>query len=239
MQARAQTEDLLARVRRYALPEEACSASSVWLRQKGEMRLAPGRPWMPFHAEQWFSGPGIDFRWQAKFRMAPFLPARVVDAYLRGHGQLRVTLFGILPVASSRGAACDQAEAQRGLAELPWRPYAFGKAENCTWQAIDAETLRAVFDNGTTSATVDFQVNCEGRVLGAHVASRPRAVGNQTVDTPWSGVFGKYRKFGRVLIPATAEALWHLPDGPFPCWRAQVVDFRLHSENARPGPSGV
>lgn len=193
------------------------------------MRLAPDRPWMPFHAEQWFPGPGIDFRWQAKFRMAPFLPARVVDAYLSGHGQLRATLLGVLPLARARGAACDRGEALRGLAELPWRPYGFGKAENCAWQAVDAETLRVTFDDGTTSATVDFQINHEGRVLSAHVTSRPRAVGNQTLDTPWSGTFGKYRRFGRILIPAAAEVKWHLPDGPFSYWRADVTDYCLSS----------
>jgi hypothetical protein len=49
------------------------------LRQEGEMRFAPDRPWLPFAAEQWVPGAGIEFRWLASVRMAPLVRARVVD----------------------------------------------------------------------------------------------------------------------------------------------------------------
>jgi hypothetical protein len=44
------------------------------------MRFAPDRPWLPFRAEQTFTGDGIDFRWEAQVRMAPLVRARVVDS---------------------------------------------------------------------------------------------------------------------------------------------------------------
>jgi hypothetical protein len=43
----------------------------VWPRQEGAMRLGRDRPWLRFTAEQWFSVGGIDFRWQARVRIAP------------------------------------------------------------------------------------------------------------------------------------------------------------------------
>ncbi len=227
MEISTQTQELLALVRRYCLPDEIPAIHGTWLRQRGEMRFAPDRPWMPFAAEQTFPGPGINFRWRARVKMKPLLAVRVVDAFLDGRGGLRASLLGLLPVAHAGGPAANRAEAQRGLAELPWRPQAFGEAENCTWESPDAETLRATFDDGTTTASVDFQIGYEGKVLGARVSSRARIVGKDTIPTAWSGVFGKYRRFDRVLIPSTAEAIWHLPDGPFPYWRAEVTDYRV------------
>src|SRR3990172_7872357 len=83
-----QVHDLLERIRRHAMPEGPVECRGTWLRQQGEMRFAPDRPWMRFEAEQWFEGSGIDFRWQARARMAPFVSARVVDSFERGKGAL-------------------------------------------------------------------------------------------------------------------------------------------------------
>jgi len=107
------------------MPEGPLETSGTWLRQEGEIRLAPDRPWMPFSAEQWFRGNRLEFRWQARVRMAPLLFARVLDCFEGGRGLLSARVLGFIPVARSRGHPTDVAEAMRGLAELPWRPLAF------------------------------------------------------------------------------------------------------------------
>ena len=38
---------LIERVRRFAMPQGAVESSGTWLRQHGEMRLAPDRPYYP------------------------------------------------------------------------------------------------------------------------------------------------------------------------------------------------
>jgi Family of unknown function (DUF6544) len=100
----ASAEDLLERVRRFAMPEGDVEPSDVRFSQQGEMRLAPGAPWRPFRAEQWMSGSSIDFRWRAWFRMAPFAPVLVVDSFESGAGALNVTAFGLLPSPADAGA---------------------------------------------------------------------------------------------------------------------------------------
>ena len=106
-----QPGDLLERIRHCAMPVGAVECRGTWLRQQGEMRFAPGRPWMPFKAEQWFRGGSIEFNWQAWVRMAPFTRARAIDSFERGRGRLTALVFGIVPVASSRGPAPDKGEA--------------------------------------------------------------------------------------------------------------------------------
>jgi hypothetical protein len=219
--------DLLARIRHFAMPEGPVECKGIWLRQAGEMRFAPDRPWLPFKAEQWFEGRGVDFRWKAAVRMAPFVRASVVDAFQNGSGTLTARVLGAIPVARSRGPETDVGEALRGLAELPWRPFAFGEAQSVTWQATAPDKLRATFDDGRTKATIEYEVDAEGRVLGTAAASRPRVTGKSVVETAWSGAFREHRIFEGLQVPTVAEAAWHLPEGPFTYWRGRVVELRV------------
>lgn len=218
---------LVERVRQWAMPKACAECKGTWTRQSGEMRLAPGRPWLPFHAEQSFIGGGIDFKWEARVRMAPLLDARVVDSFENGIGALDARVLGIIPVARARGPATDLGEALRGLAELPWRPFAFGRGSCLTFDAASEDRLRATFDDGKTAGAAEFHVDGEGRVLGVTVPNRPRLVGKDVVNTAWSGVFSGYQMFEGVRVPTSAEVTWHLPEGPFTYWRGRVTEFRL------------
>ena len=222
-----QTVDLLERIRHCAMPAGSVECRSTWLRQEGEMRFALGRPWMPFKAEQWFCGEGIDFRWQAWIRMAPLIRARVLDSFEGGRGMLTAMVFGLLPVARSRGPATDRGEAMRGLAELPWRPSAFCETPQLKWAIMEPDKLRATFDDRSTQATVEFDVDGEGRVRCATAPSRPRIVGTSVVETAWSGAFNEYKMFDGVRVPTMAEVAWHPPEGSFTYWRARITDFRV------------
>lgn len=220
-------DDLLERVRSYAMPKGAVEYRGAWLRQEGEMRFTPERRWMTFTAEQWFPGRSIDFRWRAWLRMAPFVGARVDDSFQSGLGTLSASLFGFIPIARSRGPATDKGEALRALAELPWRPFVFGGASGVTWEAAEEKKLLVGFNNGKTKAEIVLNVDQEGRVLGGVASGRPRIVGKSFVETPWSGIFGEYRVFRHIRIPTAAEAVWHLSEGPFTYWRARVTDFHV------------
>src|SRR5579862_525587 len=101
---------LLDRIRACAMPGGDIECRGTWLKQEGEMRFAPDRPWLPFKAEQWFLGCGIDFRWRAWIRINPLSPARVVDSFENGRGLLTVKLFGFIPVLHSQGPETDRGE---------------------------------------------------------------------------------------------------------------------------------
>ena len=217
--------ELLERIRHTAMPEGEVQYRATWVRQQGEMRLVPGRPWLPFVAQEWFEGTDIDFRWQAWVTLPPFLRTRVTDSFQRGRGDLRASVFGIVPIVRSRGAAADRGEAQRGIVELPWRPFSFRESRCLTWDATEEGKLRATFNNGKTQTTAEFEVDDEGHVTGG-TAFRPRIVGKSVKETTWSGVFSKYRIFEGLAVPTIAEATWHLSEGPFTYWRGRVVDFR-------------
>ncbi len=220
----SEPDELLERVRRFAMPDGDVEPRDIRFVQEGEMRLSPDAPWRPFRAEQQMAGATIDFCWRAWFWMAPFAPFRVVDSFEKGRGGLSVKVFGFVPVAGGRGPEFDRGEVQRGLAELPWRPFAFRRMEHVTWETIGQGGLRATFDDGHTRASAELDVDREGRVLGGS-ADRPRAVGRSVIETKWSGTFGDYRDFGRLRIPTSAEVAWLLPEGPFRYWKGWIVAF--------------
>jgi hypothetical protein len=221
------TRQLLERIRLFAMPKGPVQCRGTWLRQVGEMRFGPDRPWFPFHAEQWYEGDGIEFRWKAQARMTPLLRASVSDVFEGGRGVLVAKLLGVIPVARSRGPATDRGEAMRGAAELPWRPFAFRESRLLTWEVTASGSLRARYDDGGTQTAVEFEVDHDGRVLRCSAPDRPRLVGKEAVDTPWSGKMSDYAEFDGVLVPTRAEVAWTLPDGPFTYWRAKVTDFRV------------
>lgn len=127
----------------------------------------------------------------------------------------------------SRGPATDKGEAMRGLAELPWRPFAFGEASPLTWESAGNEELRVCFANARTRAAVLFEVDSAGRVQSALAPDRPRIVDGKVAETAWSGVFDDYRTFSGIRVPTFAQAAWLLPEGPFTYWRGRVSAFRV------------
>lgn len=221
------TAELLERIRRFSMPGGPIDCRGTWLRQVGEMRFAPARPWMPFEAEQWFEGSGIDFRWQARVRMGPLVRARVIDSFEHGRGFLVARVFGVIPVARARGPETDLGEAMRGLAELPWRPFAFRNGPPLAWEAHGSNRLGARFDDGRTRVAVEFEVDEDGCVRGMSVPKRPRGMGKTTVETPWSGRFSEYRVFDGLRVPTAGEVWWSLPEGPFTYWRGRVRELRV------------
>jgi len=221
--------NLLERVRGYAMPDGPVACRGFQLRQTGEIRLAPDKPWLPFQAEQWFDAAGLNFRWTARSRIARVLPVTVVDAFERGHGLLSVRIAGIVPVVRAQGPEVDRGEVLRALAELPWRPTGFSsssKAPQLAWSSPSPETLRVTFDDGATRCYVGLEVDAEGRVLAAGAPDRPRGLGKTFVTTPWRGTFAEYKTFDGLRVPTRAEVAWFLPEGPFTYFRGTVSDFR-------------
>ena len=99
--------------------------NTVWLSQRGELRLNPRAPWRPFTAEQVISVHQPGFAWLAQMQAAPFVPLRVLDCYVDGAGLLEARLFGSLRLARAAGP-------QAGKGELmPTSPNSHGRRTPC------------------------------------------------------------------------------------------------------------
>lgn len=210
-------------IRAFAMPGGSVDCSALALKQSGEMREGPGRPWRRFEASERLDARGLDFRWDAELERTGFLRRSVSDRLIDAHGRASSRVFGV-PVLARRGAAADKLAVMRALAELPWRPMGFVHGGPLRWSSLETGLLRASYDDGRTRAQVDFETDEDGRVLGAR-GVMPRASGMGYADTPWAAVFSGYHPFGSFRVPTWAAASWVLDGRPFDYWRARVTSF--------------
>ena len=205
---------------RRCVPQPPSAPRGTILEQTGEIRLAPERPWMPFTAQQSCSAEKTGFVWRARVKMAPFVTGVVEDAYQNGRGRLDAKLWGVVPVARSRGPEIDRGEAQRYLAELAWCPMALFHNAELQFRSLSSEAVRVWIHDDQTY--VDLLFGRDGRIVGAKTTTRSRG----DIVQPWEGRFSEPKDFDGIRAPSRGEVWWETPDGPFVYWRGEVVSLR-------------
>jgi len=203
------------------LPHVGFDDRQVRIRQQGEMRLAPSKPWMPFTAVQTMSSRQIEFRWHARFKMARFIPGVVVDCFENGRGQLDAWIMRFIRVAHARGPKIDRSEIQRYLAEVAWCPMALMNNDSIRFRELSPDRVRlSAFDDDTY---VDLIFNSDSEICGVKTPTRFRDKQQQ----PWEGRFADYKDFGGIWIPTCGEVWWDAPEGRFVYWRGNVIEFNV------------
>ena len=219
-------------VRRYVernVPADQLGRSAVHFTQVGDMQLKPGR-WLPFRAEQDIAVDRVEFAWHANFRAARLVSVRVRDWYRSGVGGLDVRLWGVVPVVRASGEQFARGEAMRYLAELAWAPQAMVTNPALEWRVVDESTVEVATRVARERVAVLLHFDAAGDIVGMSTDARPRMVGKQVVDTPWSGVFGEYREFNGIRLPTIGEVSWLLPDGPFTYFRGRVTGWSVDGD---------
>lgn len=213
------------RIREYferAVADPPPEPRGTLLEQRGEMRLAPEKPWMPFTGEQSMEADRVGFVWHARVRMAPLVTCVVDDAYEDGHGRLDAKVLGVVPVARARGVDVDRGEAQRYLAELAWCPMALVHNPQLRYRQISDDVVRVWA--GDMETYVDLSFDAEGEVTAAKTETRVRGDTGETQT--WEGRFSDYRDFGDLRAPSHGEVGWRTPDGLYLYWRGEVTSIR-------------
>jgi hypothetical protein len=211
------------------VPADQLHRSAVHLTQVGEMQLKPGR-WLPFRAEQEMAVDRVEFEWRANFRVARLVPVLVRDWYRAGVGGLNVHLWGVVPVVRSSGEQFARGEAMRYLAELAWAPQAMVINPALEWRQVDESTVEVATRIDRERVAVLLHFDTAGDIVGMSTHARPRMVGKQVVEAPWSGVFGEYREFNGVRLPTTGEVSWLLADGPFTYFRGCISGWSADTD---------
>ena len=200
---------------------------SVHLEQRGDFRLGGADAgWKSLEATQHFTVDPPGFVWDATIGVAPFLPARVVDAYDHGEGYLQAKLLSTVTVADvGPNAKMNEGELTRYLAEAVWLPTALLPASGVEWEAIDDRSARATIEHDGNVASVVFHFD-EKNLIDRVTARRYRQEDDD--EASWRGTFREYEERNGMLIPTDAEVAWELPEGDLPYWRAAIttIDHR-------------
>lgn len=224
---------LLERYLAQALPAGESTVRQVRVTQAGEMFRRPGGHPMRFTAVERFAVDRVAFAWEARFRIAPLLSLRVLDAYDHGAGSLRVRALG-LPVQSQSGRDLDVAEAYRYLAELPWMPYAIAANRELQWRPVDERMVEVATAAGGERPKVRIEFDEAGDIVRYFADARPRDVDGGSVPTRWGGELSDYRALGGMRMPARGEVYWDLPEGRLVYWRGGITSAQALEEPFEP-----
>jgi hypothetical protein len=206
----------------------------IRLRQRGQIRLGPGQPWVPLDAEEHYSVQPPGFVWAGTARMGPLAVARARDMYAEGTGRMLVKVASLWPVVDASGEQMDQAAMMRYLSEMIWFPAAF-LAANISFEPVDDCSARvALTDHGRTATGTLFFDN-EGRLTG-FVAERYRTPDASSPET-WSTPVTGYGEFEGLTLPVRGKAIYKLPGGDLEYIDVTVTD--LHYDTGTSVPVGA
>jgi hypothetical protein len=197
---------------------------TVYLKQKGEMKLTPGQDkWVKSEAEQSFNAIEPHFIWRVRTSMFG-LPVVGRDDYTNGKGKMLIKLAGLIPVVNlGNDPNLSESTMQRYLGEMIWFPSA-ALSPYITWEPIDDLSARATMEYAGVkgSATFFFDENGEPvRVL----MSRYRDI-NDEEPTDWeASVIAVERKNG-IIIPVEVEASWLPEDGRFTWYKFYIQEIK-------------
>jgi hypothetical protein len=194
---------------------------TVRLRQKGEIRLAPDKPWMRFDAEQYYTTDPPAFIWYADVRtwIIPLMEGR--DSYIDGHGAMVIKGGGWIPIVDAHGPKLDQAALMRYLSEIIWFPTA--ALEPCiTWTPVDECSARATIVREGVAVSAIFTFDDIGRPTGM-TADRYYDAGASSTLERWFTPSTDYGDIRGVNIPVMGSAIWKLKSGDFEYIRIEIT----------------
>ena len=201
-------------------------AATIRLKQRGEMRTGPDKPWMPVEAEQYFSVDPPGFIWRVHAKMARVLPIDGRDRYTAGRGHMLIKVASLFTVADAAGPAIDQGALLRYLGEIVWFPSA-ALSDTITWAAIDDRSARATMRYGDVTASMIYTFDDRGRVVQQSAERYMTGVGPARLER-WVIPVTAWRTFCGIEVPARGDAVWKLPDGDFSYYRWEIVDLEVN-----------
>lgn len=199
---------------------------SVRLKQKLMMKTDESKPWMPAHAEQYFTVEKPSFIWKAKVSMAPMLFFTGLDKYYEGHGKMEIKVLSLIPVVDSQGKEIDQSTLLRYLGEIIWFPPA-ALRDYIKWESIDEVSAKATMSYKGVSASAMFYFNEKGEVINFN-AKRYMEKDGQYLLEDWGGVPKEYKEFNGIKIPNKGEVLWRLKTGDFTWLQYEITEIEYN-----------
>jgi hypothetical protein len=200
-------------------------AGTVRLTQRGELRTAPDKPWMPAAAEQVFTVDPPGFVWHVRTKMMG-LPIAGRDRFADGRGHMLIKVASLIPVADATGPEVDQGALLRFLGEIIWFPSA-ALSPTITWQSIDANSARATMRHGGVTASAVFGFDDRGRFNGLTADRYMSAPGGSRLEK-WVIPISAWRVVRGIEMPVRGNAIWKLAEGDFDYYRWEILDVEVN-----------
>lgn len=201
---------------------------SVYLEQKGLLRLDPDQKWLEATAKQYFDIVEPAFLWTVETEMNN-IPIVGRDLFYKGKGEILIKLASVFPVANEKDhPKLNEATLQRYLGEIVWFPSA-ALSDNITWEEIDDFSAKAImtYEGVRGEATFYFNQNYE---LDKFLALRYKDVKDEK-RTLWQAKVIEIGEFNGIKIPIKLEASWLLQDNEeFMWYQFEITNIKYNNK---------
>lgn len=190
------------------------------IKQKGNIKIARDKKWMPFKATQYFSTNHPGFIWTTKI-----FPVYVRDKFLDKNGEVMVSLMGLKKIDVSKGDKVDQGSLLRYLGELVWIPSGLVD-KRIHWTVIDSTSLRAGLTIGGTTVNADFHFGDDGLVKKVTAQRYYESAGDYILKD-WYAVMDSYEMFEGTLLPNKGKVFWKLEDEDYEYFNFEINEYNI------------
>lgn len=154
------------------------------------------------------------------------LPVAVLHDFSKDGATMRVRLAGLLNVVNLGGPDLTRTETVTILNDLDFFAPSRLSAPRLSWTAIDDIRARVTFTLGTNSVSADLVFNAAGALMDFVSDDRCMLEKDGTLRIlRWTTPTSAYRDFGGWHRASEAEAIWHLPEGPFTYGRMRLTGY--------------
>ncbi len=183
------------------------------VRLRGQLRNGRDSGWMKVDIEQHSSFGEVPTRFfflEGSMFGVPF------DGYHRfvvPTATMEIRILGLFPIVEGRGPQMDRSETVTLLNDMCLLAPATLVDADIEWRVVDERRVDATFHQ----IKAELYFDAEGDLVD--FASNDRlmsADGKTFASYRWSTPIRDYRDFGGARLAAYGEAIWALPDGPFP-----------------------
>lgn len=194
--------------------------SIVQLRQEGDFRLGAEKPWMPYHATQYYTIDPPGFLWDVSMRMYSLVEITGRDRYTEGTGDIAMRIASIVPVASAAGGNLNSGALLRYLNEMMWFPAAL-VLPNIAWEPLDDTSARATLTDAGRSVSAVFHFDEQNQLVNM---TAERWNESEQAMRPWSTPLTEWGEFAGIAMPVAGAGRWGDDTNAYDYIRLRVTD---------------
>lgn len=205
--------------------------TSFCCRFTGRFRTSPHQRWQPCEAWSYLNGPAVARIFHMRMRLHGVVPIRVRDTYVRGRGRMRGRIFDLIPVVDGTGPEMDTGELVTYLNDAILLAPSVLLGPQTRWDAVDDTSFDVTLTDRARRVTARVVVDEHGAPLDFSTTDRfcrdPDRPHQGLTRARWCTPVEDWRRVEGHRLPTRAQAVWHLPAGPF-----AYADFQVDPESA-------
>lgn len=198
---------------------------SLSLSQNGKMKLNPKQnKWYSSTAKQYIRVDEPEFKWNVKVSIAPFINVYGEDIFRIGKGDLKMSLFSLIPIAHVKdNKKTNESSLSRFLLELPWYPTA-ALEDYVEWESINNESAFCNIKYKNLEASGTFHFDSEGNLLKVE-SLRYKDNSTDAEKIPCSGEIKEIVEVDGIKIPSKIDVNWVTKGEQFTWYQTENFNF--------------